>query len=79
MTLNGIVLHKFELIGKNTRELRGLLPLSVKDLQNDFFLIRFRNFVVHRYENVRDEIILDILRNHLDDLGRFINEVESNA
>ena len=38
MTLNGIVLHKFELIGKNTRKLKGLLPISVKDLRDDFFL-----------------------------------------
>jgi uncharacterized protein YutE (UPF0331/DUF86 family) len=135
MTLNGIVLHKFELLGKNTRKLKGLLPISVKDLRGDFFLkkgiertlqvsieamidaanrlcsleeqppatssfnalkqledlgfiedaeyyrdmIRFRNFVVHRYENVRDEVIVDILRNHLDDFNRFINELKSNG
>ena len=38
MTLNGIVLHKFELIGENTRKLRGLLPVSVENLRDDFFL-----------------------------------------
>lgn len=38
-------------------------------------MIQFRNFVVHRYERIATEMLLDILRNHLDDLTYFRREI----
>jgi uncharacterized protein YutE (UPF0331/DUF86 family) len=38
-------------------------------------MIQFRNFVVHRYERVDSAVLVDILRNRLDDLTAFRNEV----
>ena len=38
-------------------------------------MVQFRNFVVHRYERVDSVVLVDILRNHLDDLAAFRNEV----
>jgi len=38
-------------------------------------MIQFRNFVVHRYERVDSEVLVGILRNHLDDLAAFRDEV----
>ena len=38
-------------------------------------MIQFRNFVVHRYENVDSSVLISILDNHLDDLAAFRDEV----
>lgn len=39
-------------------------------------MIRFRNFMVHRYEHIDHEIIVAILTNHLGDFEAFIKEIE---
>ena len=39
-------------------------------------MVQFRNFIVHRYESIDNEILLDILKNHLDDFDRFIREID---
>ena len=38
-------------------------------------MVQFRNIVVHRYENVDNEIIAGILKKHLGDFEQFIDEV----
>lgn len=38
-------------------------------------MIQFRNFVVHRYERVDSEVLIAILKRHLDDLTAFRDEV----
>ncbi len=38
-------------------------------------MIQFRNFVVHRYENVDPSVLVSILNVHLGDLEAFRNEV----
>lgn len=40
-------------------------------------MVRFRNFIVHRYERIQPEIVYDIAANHLGDLERFIDEVKA--
>ena len=42
-------------------------------------MIQFRNFVVHRYERVDSAILVKILRDHLDDLAAFRDEVAGAA
>lgn len=42
-------------------------------------MIQFRNFVVHRYENVDSAVLLSIIDNHLEDLVAFRNEVAGAA
>ena len=42
-------------------------------------MVQFRNIVVHRYENVDNEIIVGILARHLGDFDSFISEVRSYA
>ncbi len=135
MKYNGVIHRKLELIGENTRKLRGLLPLSVERLRGDFFLkngiertlqisieamidianriaslenqppssdsyqalvqlaelgvikqaeqyrnmIKFRNFIVHRYEHIEPENIASILTHHLGDFEQFIQEIEAHA
>jgi len=38
-------------------------------------MIQFRNFIVHRYERVDSGVLVSILKNHLDDLAAFRDEV----
>lgn len=42
-------------------------------------MIRFRNFIVHRYENIDPENIAGILANHLGDFDCFIQEIEAHG
>lgn len=38
-------------------------------------MVQFRNFLVHRYERVDNEILLDIVNRRLVDFERFRNEI----
>jgi len=38
-------------------------------------IVRFRNFIVHRYEQVDSEIMYAIMTNHLDDFLKYIREI----
>lgn len=38
-------------------------------------MIQFRNFIVHRYEQVDIEILVEIVNRRLSDFERFRNEV----
>ena len=42
-------------------------------------MVQFRNIVVHRYENVDNEIIVGILKRNLGDFDKYIREVQSYA
>lgn len=42
-------------------------------------MVQFRNIVVHRYENVDNDIIVGILKRNLDDFDKYINEVRAYA
>jgi len=41
-------------------------------------MIRFRNFVVHRYENIDAKILVAILTNHLGDFDHFNKEIQTH-
>jgi len=38
-------------------------------------MVQFRNFIVHRYERVDLDILVDIVNNRLDDVARFREEI----
>ena len=40
-------------------------------------MIQFRNFVVHRYESIDDEILLEIIDNHLSQFDDFVREIQA--
>ena len=42
-------------------------------------MVQFRNIVVHRYETVDSEIVIGILKRHLDDFEKFVSEVRGYA
>jgi len=57
----------------NLREIAESGIIENADIYID--MIRFRNFIVHRYEAVEPEIVYNIVKNKLDILDRFINEI----
>ena len=54
-----------------TLEARGIIESA--DLYRR--MVQFRNIVVHHYETIDLDIVLDILQNHLGDLESFIDEI----
>lgn len=49
----------------------------IKDAYKYENMIKFRNFVVHRYESINNEELVNICNNHLFDFKNFISEIEN--
>lgn len=41
-------------------------------------MVKFRNLIVHRYEQIEAEILVTIVNRHLDDFDRFTKEIEAH-
>jgi uncharacterized protein YutE (UPF0331/DUF86 family) len=39
-------------------------------------MVRFRNLIVHEYEEIKPELLFDLVRNRLDDFSRFRGEID---
>ncbi|WP_231293831.1 type VII toxin-antitoxin system HepT family RNase toxin [Thermoanaerobacterium thermosaccharolyticum] len=51
----------------------GVLPQTfAKDVSS---MVSFRNILVHDYMKVEERIIVDILKNHLDDFVKYIDYI----
>ena len=62
---------------ENLKQLEGLGVLKFSERYEA--MIKFRNFIVHRYENIEPEILFDIISNRLNDYTAFIDEVRVYA
>ena len=49
--------------------------IDSKDVVIYFNMAKFRNRIVHMYFNISDEMIYDIVQNHLEDFERFIGNI----
>lgn len=59
--------------------LKRIQTLGVlKDAYKYENMIKFRNFIVHRYESIDDEELVNICSRHLEDFDCFIGEVENS-
>jgi uncharacterized protein YutE (UPF0331/DUF86 family) len=58
----------FEILGE-----QGLLPADLVDAFRQ--AARFRNLVTYQTAIVRDELVYDVLRNHLGDFERFLSAI----
>ena len=38
-------------------------------------MVRFRNFIVHRYEHIEADVLIDMVNERLSDFEQFRNEV----
>jgi uncharacterized protein YutE (UPF0331/DUF86 family) len=59
----------------NMQKLEGLGVIRSAGDYSD--MVRFRNFIVHRYEKVDVEIVYSIIKNKLHLFQSFVNEVRS--
>ena len=58
----------FEILYKNN--------LISKDMYNNMKgMIGFRNIAVHSYKEIDEEILIDVIQNHLEDLKEFAREM----
>lgn len=65
-------------VSESYAALKVLQDLGVlKDSESYRDMIRFRNFVVHRYENIETDVLVAILTNHLGDFDQFNKEIQS--
>ncbi|MCM2283304.1 MAG: DUF86 domain-containing protein [Desulfobacula sp.] len=62
---------------ENFRELERLNIIQSFEKYAD--MIRFRNFVVHRYENIDPQILFTIITKRLDAFSAFIDEVRKTS
>lgn len=65
-----------ETAAQNIKQLQDLGIISQQKEYSD--MVRFRNFIVHRYEKIDLEIIYSILRNKLDLFDKFIAEIRNS-
>ena len=47
----------------------------IKDPERYIAMVRFRNFIVHRYEQIDPEIVYDLARHKLDRCRQFVDEI----
>ncbi len=61
----------------NLRKIAEIGLIQNADIYTD--MVRFRNFIVHRYETVEPEIVYAIVTRELDILDRFLDEITAAA
>ena len=62
----------------STKALEQLESLgAIADARVYSDMVKFRNFIVHRYETIDTSILLAVCNNKLDDFDRFINEISN--
>ncbi len=65
-------------VSESYQSLKQLEELNViKKAEKYRNMIRFRNFIVHRYEDTDPANIVSIVTRHLDDFSNFIKEIEA--
>lgn len=73
-----LALNKLTPANTSVENIQKLENLGVIQSANDYAdMIRFRNFIVHRYEKVDVEIIYSIIKNKLTLFEKFVEEIRS--
>jgi len=62
---------------ENFQELEKLNVIRSYDRYAD--MVRFRNFVVHRYENIDTQILFTIITKKINDFSAFVDEIRESA
>ncbi len=73
-----LALNEIEPANTSAENMKKLEQIGVIKSFNDYAnMVRFRNFIVHRYEKIDIEIIYAILKNNLYLFNQFVNEIRS--
>jgi len=73
-----LALNKLTPANTSVENIQKLEDLGVIHSANNYAdMIRFRNFIVHRYEKVDTEIVYSIIKNKLNLFDKFVEEIRS--
>jgi uncharacterized protein YutE (UPF0331/DUF86 family) len=73
-----LALNEIEPANTSAENMKKLEQLGIIKSFNDYAnMVRFRNFIVHRYEKVDVEIIYSIIKNNLHLFNQFVKEIRS--
>lgn len=73
-----LALNKLTPANTSAENIQKLAEMGVIQSAGNYAdMIRFRNFIVHRYEKVDDEIVYSIIKNKLNLFEKFVEEIRS--
>ena len=74
-----LALNQNEPANTSAENMKKLEQLGIIRSFDDYAnMVRFRNFIVHRYEKIDIEIVYSILKNNLHLFNQFVNEIRSS-
>ncbi len=74
-----LALNEIEPANTSAENMKKLEQIGVIRSFDDYAnMVRFRNFIVHRYEKIDIEIIYAILKNNLHLFTQFVNEIRTS-
>lgn len=72
-------LNEIEPANTSAENMKKLEQIGIIKSFDDYAnMVRFRNFIVHRYEKIDIEIVYSILKNNLHLFTQFVNEIRSS-
>ena len=64
-------------VATSVEAVKRLVELQIIESEDPYIrIVRFRNLIVHHYEEIDPEILYDIVKNHLEDFRRFRDEMD---
>ena len=73
-----LALNEIEPANTSVENMKKLEQIGIIRSFDDYVnMVRFRNFIVHRYEKIEIEIIYSILKNNLHLFNQFVEEIRS--
>jgi len=73
-----LALNEIEPANASAENMKKLEQIGIIHSFDDYAnMVRFRNFIVHRYEKIDIEIIYSIIKNNLHLFNKFVNEIRS--
>jgi uncharacterized protein YutE (UPF0331/DUF86 family) len=73
-----LALHKIAPLASAAENMQQLQEMGIIPARSEYEdMVRFRNFIVHRYEKIDLEIIFGILKNKLFLFREFINDIRN--
>lgn len=74
-----LALNEIEPANTSAENMKKLEQLGIIKSFDDYAnMVRFRNFIVHRYEKIDIEIIYSIIKNNLYLFTQFVDEIRSS-
>ena len=70
---------QFVILGEAMSRIRDGFPEAFSDISEARRIIDFRNVVAHGYDMISDDLVWDVVQNHLDQLLSDLDELEEGA